>query len=133
MKMFFLMLFCLLCLSYQSKKVNKTTSQNGVDSIKLFLVKIEMQRPVSLACDSFFNWEKNNIDTFVLTAHADKVLKYISFPRRFSSHDDGHGIDTKAKMFIWYHSGVIDTVCLGYLPAISINHNYFRMDTGKGG
>jgi hypothetical protein len=126
MKIFFLINF--LCLFCYQKKINKKAKKDSIDSIKTYQMDFSIAPVVSIRCSELPT--KKDINVFDASPFKERIAKDLLNPQKAPVNygSDENAIDARVRMYIWYSSGKVDTVCLCFQQSISINNNIFLLD-----
>jgi hypothetical protein len=98
-------------------------TDNLVSSITVIKTDFNIEGLVSVPCDQFYNrFDKKSIDTFYISDNfqQQEILKSINSSTPTKAYQEP---DTRARIFIYYKSGKIDSVCLSNTIIFSLNNN----------
>lgn len=120
MKCLFVFAVCVLC-SFHSKK-------EEVFQITIIKTNLMSETPVGVDCDGLEAYFSTSITRHVLKT-SDSINRVIELLKDISPTklDDGYELDVRAKMFIEYKSGQVDTVCLSRFRELFL-YNGKRME-----
>ncbi|MES2704676.1 MAG: hypothetical protein V4649_18695 [Bacteroidota bacterium] len=84
-----------------------------IKSIKVIAIKqgVDPGSGANVDCYSFEDALRDDLDTFVIRSHEHH--KQLSDYINAATNGDGEEVDAKARMYIQYSSGKVDTLCLG--------------------
>lgn len=125
MKTIFLGLILISCF-YQKQKDNS----DPILKITVLKVPFNINTPVRVTCDEFEKAMDLDIDTIILTKNTEFV-KIVKKMRQMKPGKLENQIDTRAKIFVQYKSGQIDTICIEQSPLFYRNGLIYDFKTDE--
>jgi hypothetical protein len=117
------MKYLLLLLFFIFPNHEKSEKKDEVKCIAVYKLGFGMQVPVDINCDNFL--ERRPDSFFISDKHwCNRVVNEINASTPVPEYN---GIDTRAKLFIKYKSGHIDTVCIGETVICSYNNKMMEL------
>ena len=116
------MKYLLLLLSFFCLERSYSQTDKSISLIKIVKTDFNIETIVSVSCEQFNSmFPKEEIDTFYIydKLRQQKIFKFINSAKIRKEYRQPP--DTRARMFIYYKSGKVDSICLSGTTIFSLN------------
>ena len=124
---FLVFISCCICLNFSTKIDDK------IESIKVYKTNFNNEPIADVGCDDFYGSFIDLIDTFDISDNVlqYKILHIIRTAKPYKVKPYSKDPDTRARMFIYYKSGKVDSLCFGAFRQFVLNNNTLELPDDK--